>query len=277
MGRTDENFCRMLEQKAVNTIKKYSKLPKTASVLVACSGGKDSTAALYMSSKYFKNITAIAIDEEIAGYEKQLQELEQLCNRLGVKLIKTSFSQEFGAPLPEIVKKTGMSPCSACGILKRWLINRKASDYDCVITGHNLEDETEAVLMNLLKSNMRELKSQRPYLEELKNYGLTPRLKPLYFISEEDIRKYVRARGLPFLEKACPNRRDAFRHSVEDELKRLKFRNPKILEHIIRAHLKTIEKMNGPTEKIMRCRTCGMPSQQEECRACSIISKMRAE
>ncbi|MEM0231135.1 MAG: ATP-binding protein [Candidatus Woesearchaeota archaeon] len=275
MKKDEAEFCREIERRVRRTIKKYSNLSPDARVIAACSGGKDSTTALYLASKYFKRVTALLVNEGIPHYRDETEEsLKKFCNQNGIPLKIISFKREFGITLQEIVKKTNLNACSACGVLRRWLINKYSRGYDCLITGHNLDDEAEAVLMNLFKTNLRELKAQKPYLSELKQEGLTPRLKPLFFISEEQIIKYAKIKGIPAPAKQCPYRKNAFRRSVESEISILKRENPKILKDIITTHIRLINRIKTPKQVIGRCKTCGMPSGERECRACQIISRI---
>ena len=55
-------FIKNFEFKVKNTIKKFRLLDKKDKVLVACSGGKDSTVVLYILKKLNYNVEAITID-----------------------------------------------------------------------------------------------------------------------------------------------------------------------------------------------------------------------
>ena len=48
-----------------------------------------------------------------------------------------------GAPIPVVQQATRRPTCSACGLSKRYLMNRAALEhgYPVVATGHNLDDE----------------------------------------------------------------------------------------------------------------------------------------
>jgi len=52
----------MLEKKVGETIKKYNLVDKGEKIIVACSGGKDSTTVLYLLKKFGYNIEAMFVD-----------------------------------------------------------------------------------------------------------------------------------------------------------------------------------------------------------------------
>ena len=101
-----------IEQNALKTIKNHNLINKKDKVLVACSGGKDSTAALYLIKKLGFNVKAITVDLGIGNYSKKnLKNLEKFCFENKIKLIKISFKNEFGHSLcylRDVLKSKGV-------------------------------------------------------------------------------------------------------------------------------------------------------------------------
>src|SRR3989338_6088965 len=72
------HFIEYFEGKVAGTISEYGLIEKTDKIAVAASGGKDSTALLYLLNKFHGNVDAIAIDEGIKGYrDKSLEYLKK--------------------------------------------------------------------------------------------------------------------------------------------------------------------------------------------------------
>jgi tRNA(Ile)-lysidine synthase TilS/MesJ len=177
------------EQKVKNTIKDYNLIKPKDKVLVACSGGKDSTVVLYLLKKFGYNVEAITIDVAIGSYtKKNLENLRQVCKNLGVKLHEISLRKKFGCSIcymKSVLKSKGIAKksCSICGIAKRYLLNKETRKLkaDKIVTGHNIDDEAQSVMMNFLRGNLMLLSRLGPLTGLIQDKKFVPRIKPLYF------------------------------------------------------------------------------------------------
>ncbi len=103
-------YIKYFEKKVKKTISDYKLIQKNDHIVVACSGGKDSTVLLYLIKKIVGDrkdikITALAIDEGIHGYrDKSLEFLKDFCKKQKVNLEIFSYKKEFGKSLDEILK-----------------------------------------------------------------------------------------------------------------------------------------------------------------------------
>ena len=88
------------EKKIVKNITKFKLFSKKDKILVAASGGKDSTVILYILKKYDYNVEAITVDTSISSYSKRnLENLTNFCKENKIKLYILSFQKEFGYSL----------------------------------------------------------------------------------------------------------------------------------------------------------------------------------
>lgn len=216
------HFCSEFEKRATATIVKYKLLKKSDRVAVACSGGKDSTALLYLLKKKGYSVTAVCIDEGISSYrEVKLAFLEDFCQRNKIKLVAGSFKKRFGKGLDELVKHSKKSPCAVCGSLRRKLLNELAQPFDVVATGHNMDDEAQAVMMNLMRANTKLLERCGPRSGISPVNGLVPRVKPFYMCSEKETMVYAILNNINVPYGECPYVKYAYRAKIRDVLNEL--------------------------------------------------------
>ena len=133
MEKTNKNtniFIKTLENKVAQTIKKFNLIKKDEKVLVACSGGKDSTSVLFILHKLGYKPEAITVDALIGNYTlENLNNLKDFCKQNNIPLHIISFRKEFGCSLcyiRSILKSKGYSwsSCTICGVLRRYLFNK---------------------------------------------------------------------------------------------------------------------------------------------------------
>ncbi|MBT5343069.1 hypothetical protein HOL59_05795, partial [Candidatus Woesearchaeota archaeon] len=142
-------FLNYFEKKVFKTIKKYKLIDRNDKICVAASGGKDSTAALYLIKKYFEkydlpteNIFALVIDEGIKLHRNEsLANLKKFCKKEEIKLKIVNVQDEFSTTLDqsaEKIRKLGKKPCTICGIWRRYIMNKQArlEKATKLITGH---------------------------------------------------------------------------------------------------------------------------------------------
>ena len=270
-----EHFVDYFEEKVKNTIDKYDLLNKEERVAVAVSGGKDSLSLLYLLNKLKYNVTALAVDEGISGYrDKTLSHLGAFCRKNQVKLKIISFKRRFGKTLDEILKKKHYKPCTICGVFRRYILNVAANEFDVLATGHNLDDEVQAVIMNLLKGNSSILPRLGPVSGISTVSKFTKRVKPFYFIPEKKVMVYSIIAGLntPFNE--CPNVNMAFRLKIRDMLNELEWKYPGTKKNIVDWFIKYKKDLKLEKPSARYCKKCGEPSAQEICNACKFVIKI---
>ncbi len=277
-GYCRAHFTEYFEKKVLWTIRKYKLIKKKQRAAVAASGGKDSTTILYILKKYGYNVVALAINEGIDNYRDiSLGLLANFCKSHGIKLKVVSFEQELKLSLDSMIKKIKERPCTLCGIFRRSLLNKFSEEYDVLVTGHNLDDEAQAVLMNLIKNNPESLLKQGPVsgIKKLKKY--TKRVKPLYFLSEKEVMFYASINKLAIDFNCCPNVSRSFRLRLKKQLNSLESSYPDIKKNIILWLLdfkKRYKEKIRKNKKETLCKICGMVSSGKICSSCRYKQKI---
>lgn len=275
-------FIEQFEDKVEKTIKKYKLFNKKDRVLVACSGGKDSTVALYIINKLGYNVEALIIDLEIGNYSKEnIKNIRNFCKKNKIKLNESSFREEFGHSKCDIEKilkskSVNLNSCSICGVLRRYMLNKIARNlkFDVIVTGHNLDDEAQAVLMNFLRNTLNLQARLGPVSGIVKDKKFVQRVKPLYFCLEEDVKKYCEIKGFPVVYKKCPCISDSFRNKVREILNSMP-ENSKIKQNIVNNFLSILPKLRkkyNTNSSLCICSLCGEPSAEKICNTCNIVN-----
>ncbi|MEM1509451.1 MAG: TIGR00269 family protein [Thermofilaceae archaeon] len=255
-------------------------------VAVAVSGGKDSLTLLYLLSKYRDRLgvelVAVLVDEGISGYREYKQlAAEKYARAWGVRLCVTSFKEGFGFTLDEVVfalmmEGLSVKPCSACGVFRRYLLNRIALDLgaDKLATAHNLDDEAQAFLMNAIQANLTAFLKEG--IVDIKAHELlVPRVKPFYFTPEKEVMTYALLHTIesPYVE--CPYIVYSIRNVVRRWLNYIELEDPMVKYRVLALK----ELLTGICKEVSdfrTCKICGMPSSGDLCKACELSERVRS-
>lgn len=270
-----QHFCASVEARVAKVLKQY--VSKKDKVIVAVSGGKDSLTVLSLVSKYAKTI-ALCIDEGIAGYrDVTVNDMRSFCNQRDIEYVVVSFKDEFGFMLDDMAKKLKENPCTICGAFRRYILNKKARELGAtlLVTGHNMDDESQAIMMNLMRHQVDLLPRLGPKTGVVKDDRFIPRVKPLYFVSEKEVAAYAFLNGFTVTYKECPYAVSAYRADVCDFLNSIELLYPKAKQKIINAFVKRLPVLKKKTVKdVNYCRKCSEPCVGDICKACQLLEKL---
>jgi uncharacterized protein (TIGR00269 family) len=277
----EAHFVEDVERKVKREMRQQSMVERGDKIAVALSGGKDSSALLYMLTKIFRSrsdleFIAIAVDEGIHGYRSiTLSTAEKVANELGVDFFCFSFEQEFGFTLDDIVSRNfEQAPCTFCGILRRRIVDRKAKELGVtkVATAHNLDDEVQTILINYIRGDIERLERLRGRREEF-----VPRIKPLRDVPEKEVAIYALLAGIPLLNVYCPYLQRSFRFTVKKMLNEFERKHPGTKYSVMRGYERLSTFLPGaqPERTLARCERCGAASASHICKACEIIEQMK--
>jgi uncharacterized protein (TIGR00269 family) len=278
-------FSENIQKKVLKTIKKEKLIEKGDKVLVALSGGKDSVMLLNILYGLYErriiDLFAVTIDEGIANYRDEGVEIaKNHIKKLGIDHKIVSFKESFGLSLDEIMRNPNhRGSCTYCGVFRRDIINKVAREFKAtkIATGHNLDDETQAILMNYFEGNINNLSQIGP-ITDSKSELFTPKIKPLREIPEKEIGLYVISNNLEVHFAGCPYAESSFRGEISEIIKNLSINHPTIMYSTLKGFDKikiAIKNQYSHNFKFDRCKICGEPSSNEICRVCTFLKELK--
>ena len=294
------HFLSYFEEKVFKTINKYNLVGRKDRICVATSGGKDSLTVLYLIKKYLEknNISsdtlfALAVDEGIHNYrEKTLVDLRKFCSEHDIRLEIVSYKEEFKHTLneayPVINKGTNKKPCNICGVWRRYSLNKYARKLGAtkVITGHNLDDEAQAIIMNLFKANTALAAHLGPISGVQEHNLFVQRIKPLYLCPEKEVKLYTILKGFQVQFAECPYSKEGYRSHIQDMLNGFEAKYKGTKQGIVNSFLDLLPALKEKeiknrgedgTGSIQECTSCGEPAHANICNACTFVEVLRHE
>jgi len=290
-------FIRQIEKQFKRTIRKNQLLNQGEKVAVAFSGGKDSSALLYLLNDLSKSmklkLVAITADEGIKGYRPaSIKTVKALCKKLKIPHHVVSFKKEFKFELDELTKKMArdLPWCSWCGVLRRRALNNAARRLGCtkLAVGHNLDDEVQTILMGVIRGDFGQF--QRIGRAVASSPKWVPRIKPLREILEKETALYSILRGLKFSKAVCPHAPKYFdknlnmrasgnlilRRRVGLFLNDLERAHPGVKYQILRFYEKFQPKLvTDEIKDVGACSSCGEPASGAQCRVCQMLETLK--
>jgi uncharacterized protein (TIGR00269 family) len=288
-----EHFVQFFEKRAKSEVARQGRLPE-GRIAVALSGGKDSVSALHFMAELTRGhphieLVAVTVDEGIQGYrESAIPICTQVTERLGVPwhLIRTKdlagytideYAAGEAGPRGEALPHAPRPACGPCGVFRRAGMNRLARELGAraIVTGHNLDDQAQTVLMNHLKGDLERLARLAPHTPEdaSRHGGLVPRILPFRTIPEKEVLLYAILNGLPIHDEAeCPYAARSHRFALRDVLMELEETTPGTRHALVKGHerLKPILQEALPAIPVSSCPECGEPTSGTMCVACGL-------
>jgi uncharacterized protein (TIGR00269 family) len=275
-GDCFERFFRDQVERAIKHDKMFATTDK---ILVAVSGGKDSLALWDVLLDLGYDVDGLYIDLGIGEYSSNSRVMsEQYAAARGRKLHVSSLDQTYGVTVPLIAEQTRRAPCSGCGLAKRYLFNREASErgYAIVATGHNLDDEAATLLGNVLHWQTGYLARQSPVLEAEES-GLVRKVKPLYRLTEHETAAYAVIKGIEYVVEECPNAVGAKSILHKEALNLLEQQSPGAKQAFLFGFLDKARSAfaDGDPHELRPCIECEQPTTTERCAFCRLLVETR--
>ncbi len=261
-------------------IHKFKMFTRDDRILVAVSGGKDSLALWHALRELGYEADGFYIDLGIVGADGYSDKSKEACIALSHQLDRPlkieSVREVVGAPIPQIKELTARSSCSACGLIKRYFMNRTSLEmgYHAVATGHNLDDEVAVLFSNTLRWDTEYMSRQFPVLEDRE--GLKRKVKPFIYFSEKQTTLYTLVKGLPYVRDECPYAAGATTLAFKDIINRLEHESPGTKRRFLDGFLKSrhlFASSNNP--HLTPCHICSQPTVGEVCAYCRLVNQVQ--
>ena len=222
----------------VKGVKEFELVNEGDKIAVCISGGKDSfllakcMQELKRHGKVNFDIVFICMNP---GYnEKNLELIKSNAKLLDIDL------HIFETDIFDIVSKEKTSPCYLCARMRRGNLYAEAKRLGCnkIALGHHFDDVVETILLSLLYAS--EYKTMMPKLHS-ENFEGMELIRPMYYIREHDILRWVKSNGLTFLNCACKFTekenydKKSKRKEIKDLISELKKVNPAVDYNIFKS------------------------------------------
>jgi len=187
-------FNKKVEQKIIKFIKEYNLIESGDRIIIALSGGADSVFLLKFlnkyQSKYKIKLAAFHLNHLLRKDSTSDQKFsENICSQLQIPF----FSEQKNVNL--FAKRNKISVEEAGRVL-RYKILKELSvkySYNKIATAHNLDDNAETVLLNLIKGKGLKAISGIP----IKNENI---IRPILCLSKSEIEKYLELNKIEFIK-----------------------------------------------------------------------------
>jgi uncharacterized protein (TIGR00269 family) len=277
------HFIQYFEKRTKKDVKKQGKTTQNTKIGVAVSGGKDSLVTLHIINGLFSkrphvDVAAITVDEGIQGYrDKSVPFAIKNCEELGVKHYLISFQDIIGKTIDAIASHNkDVGACSYCGVFRLLCLNKKSKELgmDKLVTGHNLDDTVQSILMNFVNGDLQKLARLGPHNKI--QPGLVPRLQPLKSIPEKEVALYAILKQIEYYDSECPYSTQAYRGVFRDIIDELEYKNPGTRHSILKSYdgIKDMLLSKFPPVELNQCTRCGEPTSQDLCKACIMKEKI---
>jgi tRNA 2-thiocytidine biosynthesis protein TtcA len=192
-----------IAKKTTRAISDHGLIDDGDRIMVGLSGGKDSWALMQILDVLRRRapirftVVALTVDSGYADFQGDL--VAKTCAERGWEhhIQRTSI----GAVIDDILDPAD-TPCALCARLRRGVMYRLAGELGAtkIALGHHADDFIETLLLNVFFAGT--LKAMPARL--VSDNGQHVVIRPLAYVSEDEVRSYTKACGLPIIGCCCP-------------------------------------------------------------------------
>lgn len=225
--------------KFVKAVKEFKMINAGDKIAVCISGGKDSMLLAKLMQMLQKisdvpfEIVYISMDP---GYNaKNRKKIEENAKKIGIPV------EFFETDIFDVTANVGGNPCYLCARMRRGHLYAKAKEFGCnkIALGHHKNDVIETTVMGMLFSG--QIQGMLPRLKSTNFEGMEL-VRPLYYVHEDDIKKWRDRNNLEFIACACKltaglakGDESSARMKTKEIILSLKKDIPDVEEHILKS------------------------------------------
>lgn len=204
--------CIRIEKSIVNTYKKtiWSKFIKGVKefelikdgdkIAVCISGGKDSmlmAKCLQELKKHRKMKFELLFLVMNPGYNDY--NMDKIINNANLLNIPITV---FKTNIFDVVERVEDNPCYLCARMRRGYLYKEAQRLGCnkIALGHHFDDVIETILLGMFYG--AQFQTMMPKLHSTYHEGMEL-IRPMYYVKEKDILRWVKRNNLDFIKCAC--------------------------------------------------------------------------
>ena len=209
--------------KFVKAVKEYNLIEEGDKIAVGISGGKDSMLMAKLLQELQRHgqvkfdLVFLAMDP---GYHPEIKKLLiENCEHLDIPI------HIYDSGIFEVVDRMAKDyPCYLCARMRRGSLYSKAQEFGCnkLALGHHYNDVIETTMLNILYAG--NFKTMMPKLKA-NNFANLELIRPMYYIEEDYIKKFINNAGIWPLNCACMVAAEKIgnkRYEIKDLIKQLK-------------------------------------------------------
>ena len=214
-------------------IHRYGLIDQGDRILVALSGGVDSTSLLWLLHDRLDRIPTryelVAVHVALGFEGEDVAPVQQWVESLGIPchVYHSTFGLEAHGP------ENRENPCFLCSRRRRAALFTEARRLGCtkIAFGHNLDDLIETFFINILYgSQIAAMLPRQSFFG-----GEIIVIRPLALLDTETIRRFHHLQGFPWTVNPCLSKNTGKRQEIRDILRGLYRKNRKIRGNILNA------------------------------------------
>ena len=214
-------------------LQRYELINADDRILVALSGGVDSTSLLWLLHDRLGRIPItyklFAVHVGLGFKGEDYSSVQAWVKSLGIphQVIRSEFGPRAHSA------ENSENPCFLCSRLRRTALFEEAGRLSCnkIAFGHNLDDLIETFLINIFYgSQVATMLPRQPFFN-----GEIAVIRPLALLDSETIGSFHQKQSFPLAVNPCPSKNSGKRQEIRELLQGLYRKNRKIRGNILHA------------------------------------------